>query len=62
MGIGKQFCLWISRSALRGTKFSGSIMVDGVIDPNSNLGMVKEIKDEGFLKSINEILEINNIE
>ena len=62
VGIGKKFCLWISRGARRGTKFSGSIMVDGEIHPNSNMGIIKEVKDEGFLKSINEILEINNIE
>ena len=62
VGTGKQFCLWVSRGARRGTKFSGSIMIDGEIYQNVNLGKVKEIKDEGILKSINEILETNNIE
>ena len=62
VGKEKQFCLWVSRSARRGTKFNGSIIIDGEIYQNINSGIVKEIKDEGFLKSINEILETSNIE
>ena len=62
VGKGKQFCIWVSRSARRGTKFNGSIIIDGEIYQNINSGKVKELKDEGFLKLINKILETNNIE